>query len=65
MALSVNVTINMPMEMVDDVTEQAESHDMSRAEYVRHLIRQAEDSPFDVPAERLTAAESQSEEGAA
>jgi len=32
MALSVNVTVNMPMEMVDDVTEQADEHGMSRAE---------------------------------
>ncbi|PYZ02649.1 CopG family transcriptional regulator [Halogeometricum sp. wsp3] len=26
---------------------------MSRAEYIRHLIRQAHDSPFDVPETEL------------
>jgi len=65
MALSVNVTVNMPMEMVENVQNQAEKHDMSRAEYIRHLIRQADDSPFDVPNERLTDVDTRSEEGAA
>jgi len=65
MALSVNVTINMSTEMVDDVTEQAKSHGMSRAEYVRFLIRQADDSPFPVPEQSLSTTETESDEGAA
>ncbi|CQR51232.1 MULTISPECIES: ribbon-helix-helix domain-containing protein [Haloferax] len=54
MALSVNVTISMPPEMVEKVDEQSKNHGMSRAEYVRHLIQQAPDSPFDEPDLRLT-----------
>lgn len=63
MALSVNVTIAMPPEMVTEVDEEAEAREMSRAEYVRHLIRQAEDSPFEKPTALDAAAESK--EGAA
>ncbi|WP_410765779.1 ribbon-helix-helix domain-containing protein [Haloferax sp. DFSO60] len=49
MALSVNVTISMPPEMVEKIDGQSRSHGMSRAQYVRHLIQQAPDSPFDEP----------------
>lgn len=49
MALSVQVTVSMPVEMVEKADEQAEAHDMSRAEYIRHLVRRADDSPFDSP----------------
>ena len=65
MALSVNVTVNMPMEMVEDVTNQAKSHDMSRAEYIRFLIRQADDSPFAVPEQSLTSTDCESKKGPA
>jgi Arc/MetJ-type ribon-helix-helix transcriptional regulator len=65
MALSVNVTVNMPMEMVDDVTVQAEEHGMSRAEYIRFLIRQADDSPFAVPEQTLSSADGESKKGPA
>nr|WP_264371812.1 ribbon-helix-helix domain-containing protein [Haloferax massiliensis] len=44
----------MPPEMVEKVDEQSKNHGMSRAEYVRHLIQQAPDSPFDEPDLRLT-----------
>ncbi|SFR37236.1 Ribbon-helix-helix protein, copG family [Halogeometricum rufum] len=54
MALSVNVTISMPPEMVEKIDEQAKNHGMSRAEYVRHLAREAPSSPFDAPAQELT-----------
>jgi len=47
--VSVNVTIAMPPEMLEDIDDAAEAHGMSRAMYVRHLIRQAEESPFDTP----------------
>jgi hypothetical protein len=39
----------MTPDMLVTVEEEAKKHDMSRAEYVRHLIRQAHDSPFDEP----------------
>lgn len=42
-------TIGMPPEMLVDVDEEARKHNMSRSEYVRHLVRQAQDSPFEVP----------------
>lgn len=49
MALSVNVTVSMSMEMLQEIDEQAEKHGMSRAAYVRHLVNQADDSPFPSP----------------
>jgi len=49
MALSVQVTISMPMEMVEAIDDQAEQHGFSRAAYIRHLAKQAEDSPFESP----------------
>jgi len=45
----VNVSFSAPIEMLNDMDEQAQKHNMSRAEYIRHLIRQANDSPFDPP----------------
>ena len=65
MALSVNVTVNMPMEMVKSVEKQAKLHDMSRAEYIRFLIRQADDSPFAVPEQSLSTTDSESKKGPA
>jgi metal-responsive CopG/Arc/MetJ family transcriptional regulator len=47
--VSVNVTIAMPPEMLEEIDDAAGAHGMSRAMYVRHLIRQAEESPFDEP----------------
>ncbi|RYJ12760.1 CopG family transcriptional regulator [Halogeometricum borinquense] len=54
MALSVNVTISMPPEMVEKIDEQANHHGMSRAEYVRHLAREAPSSPFETPQSDLS-----------
>lgn len=56
MAISVNVTIAMPPEMVETIDKEADRHDMSRAQYVRHLVQQARDSPFDEPDLRLSGA---------
>lgn len=50
---SVNVTVNMTPEMLHDVDAEAKKHDMSRAEWIRHCIRQAKDSPFDQPEQTL------------
>jgi len=44
-----NVTVGMDPSMLVKVEEEADRHNMSRAEYVRHLVRQAHDSPFDEP----------------
>jgi len=49
MAISVNVTISMPPEMVERIEEQADTLGMSRAGYMRHLAKQAPDSPFECP----------------
>ncbi|WP_435349016.1 ribbon-helix-helix domain-containing protein [Haloarchaeobius sp. HRN-SO-5] len=65
MALSANVTIAMPIEMVQKADEQAELHGMSRAEYIRHLIRQADDSPFETPQLRLSDEAEEVDKGAA
>lgn len=45
--VSVNVTVSMPPEMLEDIEQEADARGMSRAQYLRHLIRQADDSPFD------------------
>jgi len=49
MGVSVNVTVNMPPEMLADIDDEVEAQSMSRAEYIRHCVRQAQDSPFEVP----------------
>ncbi|GGC53141.1 MULTISPECIES: ribbon-helix-helix domain-containing protein [Haloferax] len=54
MSRNVTVSVSMPIEMVDDIEEIAKVHKMSRAGYIRHLIRQAPDSPFRVPEHKLT-----------
>ncbi|WP_247378386.1 ribbon-helix-helix domain-containing protein [Halorientalis brevis] len=46
---SLSVSISMPMEMDEEIQAEAQKHDMQYSEYVRHLIRQALDSPFDEP----------------
>jgi Arc/MetJ-type ribon-helix-helix transcriptional regulator len=46
---TVNVTIGMTPEMLQEVDEQAEKCDMSRAEYVRTAIREANSTPFECP----------------
>jgi len=44
-----NVTVGMEPSMLSDIEEERERHGMSRAEYIRHCVRQAEDSPFERP----------------
>lgn len=48
-----NVTVGMEPSMLAEIEEERKRHSMSRAEYIRHLIRQAHDSPFDVPETEL------------
>jgi len=43
------VSVSMQMEMLETLDELATKHNITRAETVRHLIRQAEDSPFEPP----------------
>lgn len=62
---TVNVTVNMTPEMLADIDESAESHEMSRAQWIRHCIRQAEDSPFDTPEQTLREESESTEKGAA
>lgn len=54
---TVNVTVGMTPEMLDDIDVETEKHDMSRAAYIRHCVRQANDSPFDIPDSSLEAEE--------
>ncbi|NLV14431.1 CopG family transcriptional regulator [Haloarcula argentinensis] len=64
-----NVTVGMEPSMLADIEDERERHGMSRAEYIRHCIRQAQDSPFEVPETILCADENrrpeESETGAA
>ena len=43
----------MPVEMDEDIQREAEEHDMGYSQYVRHVIRQATDSPFECPEQVL------------
>jgi len=43
----------MEPSMLQKIEEEKERHGMSRAEYIRHCVRQANDSPFDTPDEVL------------
>jgi len=44
----------MPLEMVNKLDEMAQANDMSRAQMIRHLIRNAEETPFDPPENTVT-----------
>jgi len=44
-----NVTVGMEPSMLSTIEDERERHGMSRAEYIRHCIRQAQDSPFEIP----------------
>ncbi|MFC7069511.1 ribbon-helix-helix domain-containing protein [Halobaculum lipolyticum] len=46
MALSANVTVSMPMEMVQNIDAEADALGMSRAEYIREAVRNANGTPF-------------------
>jgi len=46
---TVNVTIGMTPEMLNEIDEQAEKLGMSRAEYVRTAIRESSSTPFELP----------------
>lgn len=45
----VNVTVNMTPEMLEQVDNDADALGMNRAEYIRHAIRQADDTSFEEP----------------
>lgn len=64
---TVNVTVGMTPEMLAKIDSHTEEFDMSRAEWIRHCIRQAEDSPFECPENSIaeTTAEVDTDEGAA
>ncbi|ACV46604.1 hypothetical protein [Halomicrobium mukohataei] len=49
-----NTTIGFPPEMLVEIDDHADENNMSRAEYVRHCVRQAHDTPFDEPRGTLT-----------
>ncbi len=46
MSLSVQVTVSMPMEMVQEIDYEADKQGMSRAQYIREAIRLANGTPF-------------------
>nr|WP_231896265.1 CopG family transcriptional regulator [Haloferax sp. BAB-2207] len=48
------MTVAVPPETVEKLNDRAREHGMSRSAYVRHLINQAPDSPFETPELQLT-----------
>lgn len=57
MALSVNVTVSMPPEMVGAIDDQKPA-DMSRAEFIRRCVRNDTEDQLDVEAaDKLRVAE--------
>jgi len=55
MALSVNVTISMPPEMVEEIDEHRGS--MSRSRYIRTVVQQCDGTPFEEPDTSLPSVE--------
>lgn len=45
--VSVNVTVNMPPEMLEDIDEEADKLRISRTRYIRGAIRNCTETPFD------------------
>jgi ATP-dependent DNA ligase len=65
---TVNVTTGMTPEMLEEIDQEAKKCDMSRAEYVRTSIREANGTPFECPEitlEQLANGQPVEEEGAA
>lgn len=46
------MTVSMPTEMDEQIAEEAEKYGMSYSQYVRSILRQATETPFDEPDER-------------
>jgi len=49
MARYVSISISMPPEMADNIDEEAEKHGMKTAEYVRQVLREHNETPFNCP----------------
>jgi len=49
----VNLTLGVTPEMAEEIEDEANSRGMSRNEYLRHLIRESPNSPFDGPENSL------------
>jgi hypothetical protein len=47
--VSVNVTVAMTPEMLEDIDDEADARGWSRARTIRHFIEQADESPFEKP----------------
>lgn len=43
---SVNVTVNMPPEMLAEIDDEKDRLEMSRAQYIRAAVREASSTPF-------------------
>jgi len=46
---TVNVTVGMPPEMLEEIDDEAEARGWSRARTIRFYIEQADESPFEKP----------------
>lgn len=44
---TVNVTVGMTPEMLDDIDDAADEAGVSRSQWIRERIREAETSPFE------------------
>ncbi|MCJ0620096.1 ribbon-helix-helix protein, CopG family [Haloarcula hispanica] len=44
---SLSVSISLPTEMDERISEQAEKHEMTYSQYVRQAIREHEGTPFE------------------
>lgn len=58
----VNLTLGVSPEMAQTIEDEAEARDMSRNEYLRHLISEAESSPFEEPSDPLPSAKNSNEQ---
>lgn len=47
MARYLTLSVSMPPEMADQIDAEAEKHGMKTAEYVRQVLREHENTPFE------------------
>jgi len=47
MARYLTLSVSMPPEMADQIDEEAKKHGMKTAEYVRQVLREHENTPFE------------------
>ena len=59
---TLSVSISVPRWMDDKIANEAEKHGVSYSAYLREIVRDHEDTPFDVPTEPVVCRDGNCEE---